>query len=86
MLQRPKGHLIIWDNMARKRSTIIPKAPIARILMNAGAKRVSAEAASVFTDKLEDIARKIAADAVMIAKHAGRKTVHDSDIKLAARR
>jgi len=71
--------------MASKRDTIIPKAPIARILMNSGAKRVSAGAASAFTDKLEEIGKKIAEDAVKIAKHAGRKTVHDSDIKLAAR-
>ena len=71
--------------MAEKRNTIIPKAPIARILMNSGAKRVSAAAASAFTDKLETIGMKIAEDAVKIAKHAGRKTVHDSDIKLAAR-
>ncbi|MBN2112482.1 NFYB/HAP3 family transcription factor subunit [Candidatus Woesearchaeota archaeon] len=72
--------------MGEKRSTVIPKAPVARILMNAGAKRVAAGAASVFTDKLEEIARKIAEDSVRIAKHAGRKTVHESDIKLAARR
>jgi len=72
--------------MGEKRKTVIPKAPLARILMNAGAKRVSADAASLFTDKLEEIARKIAEDAVRISKHAGRKTVHDSDIKLAARR
>jgi len=72
--------------MAEKRSTIIPKAPVARILMKVGAKRVSAGAAAVFTDKLEDIAKRIAEDAVRIAKHAGRKTVHDSDIRLAARR
>jgi len=71
--------------MAEKRNTIIPKAPIARILMNSGAKRVSAAAAAVFTDKLEEMGMKIAEDAVKIAKHAGRKTVHDSDIKLAAR-
>ena len=71
--------------MGEKRTTVIPKAPLARILMNAGAKRVSAAAASVFTDKIEEAARKIAEDAVRISKHAGRKTVHDSDIKLAAR-
>ncbi len=72
--------------MGEKRTTVIPKAPLARILMNAGAKRVSADAVALFTDKLEEIARKIAEDSVRISKHAGRKTVHDSDIKLAARR
>lgn len=72
--------------MGEKRKTIIPKAPVARILMKAGASRVSAEASSVLTDKLEDLARKIAEDAVRVARHAGRKTVHESDIKLAARR
>lgn len=71
--------------MGEKRNTVIPKAPLARILIKSGAKRVSAQAASVFTDKIEEIAREIAEDAVKIAKHAGRKTIHDSDIKLAAR-
>ena len=72
--------------MGAKRSTIIPRAPVARILMKAGAKRVSAGGAALFTDKLEAIAVKIAEDAVRIAKHTGRKTVHASDIKLAARK
>ena len=72
--------------MGAKRSTVIPRAPVARILMKAGAKRVSAGGAALFTDKLEEAARKIAEDAVRIARHAGRKTVHESDIKLAARR
>ncbi len=72
--------------MGAKRSTIIPRAPVARILMKAGAKRVSADGAALFTDKLEAIAVKIAEDAVRIAKHTGRKTVHASDIKLAARK
>ena len=72
--------------MGEKRTTIIPRAPVARILMKAGAKRVSADAAAAFTDKLEEMASKIAEDAVRVAKHAGRKTVHESDIKLAARR
>ena len=72
--------------MAEKRAHIIPRAPVARILMKTGAKRVSAEAAAVFADRLEDIAKDIAEDAVRISKHAGRKTVHDSDIKLASRR
>ena len=70
--------------MGRKTSTI-PKAPVGRILMNAGAKRVSAEAVDAFTDVLTEIAEKIAAQAAKIAKHSGRKTVHEGDIKLAAK-
>ncbi|MBW2982152.1 NFYB/HAP3 family transcription factor subunit [Candidatus Woesearchaeota archaeon] len=72
--------------MAQQRKTkVIPNAPVARILMNAGAKRVSAKAADVFSDVLHDTAMKIAEKAAMIAKHSGRKTVHEGDVKLAAR-
>lgn len=68
-----------------KRSTIIPKAPVARILMNAGGKRVSQSAVDAFTDILEQIAEEIGTKALQIAKHSGRKTVQEGDIKLAAR-
>ncbi|MFC1697378.1 histone family protein [Nanoarchaeota archaeon] len=68
-----------------KRSTIIPQAPIGRILVNSGAKRVSAEAIEAFVDVLEDIATDISKQALQAAKHAGRKTIHDSDIKIASK-
>ena len=72
--------------MAQQRKTqIIPRAPAARILMNAGAKRVSADAAQAFSEVIYDIAIKIGEQAVRVAKHSGRKTVHEEDIKLAAR-
>ena len=71
--------------MAGKRSTTIPKAPIGRILINSGAKRVSASAIDAFTDVMEEYAERIGTQAVKIAKHSGRKTVHDSDIKLAVK-
>lgn len=70
--------------MARK-TTIIPKAPAARILMNMGAKRVSAEAIEAFVDVITDIAEEIGEQSVRIAKHSGRKTVQEGDIKLAAK-
>ena len=72
------------DYMA-KRPNIIPKSPISRILLNAGAKRVSAESVDAFTQVLQDISEKIAVRAVQLAKHSGRKTVQDSDVKLAAK-
>lgn len=70
--------------MTRKTSTI-PKAPVARILMNAGAKRVSADAVDAFADIVHDIAMKIAEHSAKIAKHSGRKTVQEGDIKIAAK-
>ncbi len=69
----------------RRQISTIPKASVARILMNAGAKRVSADGVDAFTDVLTDIAIKISTKAAQIAKHAGRKTVHEGDIRLAAK-
>ena len=70
--------------MARK-ITIIPRAPVGRILMKAGAKRVSQDAMDAFTEILTEMAEKIAAQAAKIAKHSGRKTVNEGDIRIAAK-
>lgn len=68
-----------------KRTTILPKAPMARILVNAGAKRVSTEAMEAMVEALERVGLEISEQAIKNAKHAGRKTVHDSDVKLAVK-
>jgi DNA-binding protein len=70
--------------MGRK-GTTIPKASVARILMKAGAKRVSQDATDTFTEVLMEKALKISSRASEISKHAGRKTVHEGDVKLAAK-
>ena len=70
--------------MSRKTSTI-PKASVARMLMKAGAKRVSQEAVDAFTEVLTDIGIKISSKAAQISKHAGRKTIHEGDVRLAAK-
>ena len=70
--------------MKRKTSTI-PKASVARILVKAGAKRVSNDGAEAFAEVLTNIALKISTKAAQISRHAGRKTVHDGDVKLAAK-
>ena len=70
--------------MRRKTSTI-PKASVARILVKAGAKRVSADGAEAFAEVLTDIALKISKRAAEVSRHAGRKTVHEGDVKLAAK-
>ena len=64
---------------------IIPKAPVARILMSCGAKRVSAEAVDAFVDVIGDIAEQISERAVQIARHSGRKTIQEGDVKLSAK-
>lgn len=66
-----------------KRTGLLPKAPIARIMLKAGAERIADSAVSALADVLEDFALGIARHAVQISKHAGRKTVNSSDIELA---
>lgn len=68
--------------MPRKRS-IIAAAPMAEILKQAGAERVSDNAARVFADIMTEKAFELAKDAVKFAHHAGRKTVKKEDIELA---
>ena len=70
----------------QRKTSVIPKAPVVRILQNAGAKRVSDSAASEFADELYKIGIQIGEKAAQIAKHSGRKTVQSGDVKLAARK
>jgi histone H3/H4 len=62
----------------------VPRAPVERILKNAGAERVSAEAVDALIQIMESHAAFIAKEAVKNASHAGRKTVRDSDVRMAA--
>jgi DNA-binding protein len=70
--------------MGRK-TTTIPKAPLGRILTKVGAKRISDESLALFSEILTEIGQEISEHAVKISKHSGRKTVLESDIKLAAK-
>lgn len=71
--------------MTTRRTNIIPKAPIARMLLNAGAKRVSADAVDAFADIVQNLAENIATNSARIAKHSGRKTIQEGDVKLAVK-
>ena len=62
---------------------ILPLAAMEKILKNNGAARVSADAKDALRIALEDEARKLAEKASQIAKHAGRTTVKEEDIRLA---
>lgn len=70
--------------MGRK-TTIIPRAPLARILENAGAKRVSSGGSAAFVHVLMEISEDIARKSIEFARHSGRKTIHEEDIRLAAK-
>ena len=69
----------------KRKTSVIPKATVARILMNAGAKRVSSDGVDAFADVLTGIALRISTKAAEISRHAGRKTVHEGDVRLAAK-
>lgn len=61
----------------------IPKAPIARIIKDTGAERVSEDAKTELAEYLEEVARDVAIEANNVAKIAKRKTIKPEDIKLA---
>lgn len=61
----------------------IPKAPIASIIKDTGAERVSEDAKAELAEYLEEVARDVAIEANNVAKIAKRKTIKPEDIKLA---
>jgi histone H3/H4 len=64
----------------------LPIAPVGRIIKNAGAQRISDDGRDALAKVLEAKGEEIAAEAVKLAKHAGRKTVKASDIELVVKK
>lgn len=73
-------------SFTKRRGREIPLAPLDRILHQAGADRVSEEAAMVLRDFLERLAREIAKESVEASRHAERKTVTEEDVEFAISR
>lgn len=64
-------------------SKLLPLAAMEKLLKQGGADRVSDKAKAALKDAIEDISNEIAAKAIKLAAHAGRKTIKAEDIKLA---
>ena len=60
------------------------RARVEKLIRNAGAFRVSADAIDRLNEVLTNYAMDMAKYAVEIARHSGRKTVKENDIKLAS--
>jgi len=70
-----------------KKKTKLPFATFERVLKNSGPNiRVSNESVEAFTEVMEELAAELAADSYDLAKHADRKTIKASDIKIAWKR
>ena len=67
-----------------KRKAGFASARVEKLIRNAGAFRVSADATYRLNEILTGYAKSLAKYANDIAKHNGRKTVQENDIKLAA--
>lgn len=64
----------------------LPLSPLERILKKVGAKRVSQAALEEFSKVLEEKLMKVASEAALLAKHAGRKTIIADDVRMAMRK
>ncbi len=61
-------------------------AKVEKLIRNAGARRVSADAVDRLNEILSNYTNGLAKYAVEIARHSGRKTVKENDVKLAAQK
>lgn len=63
----------------------LPIAAVVRIAKQSGAERVGSDAAAALVAKSEDYIANLVKEANKFAIHAGRKTIKEEDIALAAK-
>ena len=61
-------------------------AKVEKLIRNAGARRVAADAVDRLNEILTNYGTDLAKYAIEIARHSGRKTVKENDIKLASQK
>ena len=61
-------------------------AKVEKLIRDAGAQRVSADAVAKMNEVLTEYGMKVAKYAVEIAKHGDRKTVKEQDVVLASQK
>ena len=64
--------------------TELSQAAVERIIKNTGAERVSADACKTLAELMEDYGTFLAKEAKKMSDHAGRKTLRETDITMAA--
>lgn len=62
----------------------LPIAAVIRIAKSSGAERVGSDAAELLVKKAEEYIAQLTKDANKLASHAGRKTLKEEDIVMAA--
>ena len=66
--------------------TELPLAVVKRLMKKAGAKRVSKTAANELINIFENQMLEVTREATKLAEYAGRRTIRDSDVRLAVKR
>jgi DNA-binding protein len=62
----------------------LPIAAVVRIAKKNGAERVGSDAAAALVMKAEEYIASLTKEANRLAQHAGRKTIKEEDVKMAA--
>lgn len=63
----------------------LPLAAVVRIAKKSGAERVGSDAATALVAKSEEYLAELVKKATKFAMHAGRKTIKEEDVELAAK-